>query len=60
MELQRAVLELAEAKLSLQSGRFDEARTSLQQRAQSVLGGWKLRTAILLGVCGSSPAAEAR
>jgi glycosyltransferase involved in cell wall biosynthesis len=47
MKLQQASFELAEGKLSLLRGRFDEARTFLE-RAHSVLGGWKLRTAVLL------------
>jgi glycosyltransferase involved in cell wall biosynthesis len=47
MELQRGNLELAEGKLRLLRGRFDEARTSLE-RAHSVLGGWKLRAAVVL------------
>jgi glycosyltransferase involved in cell wall biosynthesis len=47
MELQQAALDLAGGKLRLLSGEFDEARTSLE-RAHGVLGGWKLRMAVLM------------
>lgn len=47
MELQQGNLELAEGKLGLLGGRFDEARASFE-RAQDVLGGWKLRAAVLM------------
>lgn len=47
IKLQQAAIEVAEGKLSLIAARFDEARTSLE-RAYSVLGGWKLRAAVLL------------
>jgi glycosyltransferase involved in cell wall biosynthesis len=47
MKSQQAALELAEGKLHLLQGRFAEARASLE-RAHSVLGGWKLRTGVLL------------
>lgn len=47
MRLQQAAIEIAEGKRSLIAARFDDARTSLE-RAHSVLGGWKLRTAVLL------------
>jgi len=47
MKLQQAALDLAEGKLRLLGGRFDEARVSFE-RAHSVLGGWKLRLAMLV------------
>ena len=47
IELQHASSELAKGKLALLSGRFKEARTSLE-RARPILGGWKLRAAVLL------------
>jgi len=47
MKLQEAAIELAKGKLRLLSGRFDESRTSFK-RAYRVLGGWKLRAAILM------------
>lgn len=47
MRLQQAALDLAEGKLRLLGGRFDEARASFE-RAHSVLGGWKLRLAMLV------------
>jgi len=47
MELQKAAVALADAKLRLLGGRFDEARTSFE-RAHRVLGGWKLRTVVLM------------
>jgi glycosyltransferase involved in cell wall biosynthesis len=47
MKLQHGALELAEGKSHLLAGRFDEARTSLE-RAHGVLGGWKLRAAVLM------------
>jgi len=47
MELQRGNAELAAGKLCLLGGEFDEARTSFQ-RAHGLLGGWKLRMAVLM------------
>jgi len=46
IELQQAAIEVAQGKRDLVAARFDEARTSLE-RAYRVLGGWKLRTAVL-------------
>jgi glycosyltransferase involved in cell wall biosynthesis len=47
MELQRGAVELATGKLNLLDGQFDEARSSFE-RAHDVLGGWKLRAAVLM------------
>jgi glycosyltransferase involved in cell wall biosynthesis len=47
MKLQEAAVELAKGKLRLLSGRFDESRVSFE-RAHGVLGGWKLRAAVLM------------
>lgn len=47
IQLQQATIEVAEGKRNLIAKRFDEARTSLE-RGYSVLGGWKLRAAVLL------------
>jgi glycosyltransferase involved in cell wall biosynthesis len=47
IELQHASSELAKGKLALLGGRFEEARISLG-RAHSILGGFKLRAAVLL------------
>ena len=47
MELQRGAVELATGKLNLLDGQFDEARSSFE-RAHGVLGGWKLRAAVLM------------
>ena len=47
IELQQAALQLTEGKKALLHGRFDKARSSLEQ-AHSILGGWKLRFAVLL------------
>ena len=47
MELQRGNLDLATGKLSLLGGQFDEARSAFE-RAYGVLGGWKLRAAVLM------------
>lgn len=47
MELQRGGLELATGKINLLDGQFDEARSSFE-RAHGVLGGWKLRAAVLM------------
>jgi glycosyltransferase involved in cell wall biosynthesis len=47
IELQQAAIDIAEGKLSLIKGQVDEARTSLE-RAYAVVGGWKLRSAVLL------------
>jgi glycosyltransferase involved in cell wall biosynthesis len=47
MKLQEAAVELAKGKLRLLSGRFDESRAYFK-RAYRVLGGWKLRAAILM------------
>jgi glycosyltransferase involved in cell wall biosynthesis len=47
IELQQAASELAAGKQALLRRRFDKARRSLEH-AYSILGGWKLRGAILL------------
>lgn len=47
MRLQRAAAALADGKSSLSGGHFDEARVSFEQ-AHSLLGGWKLRGAVLM------------
>ena len=47
MKLQQAAVELANGKSGLLTGRFDEARASFE-RAHGVLGGWKLRAALLM------------
>lgn len=47
MELQRGAVDLATGKLNLLDGQFDEARTAFA-RAHGVLGGWKLRAAVLM------------
>jgi len=47
MELQRGAVELATGKLNLLGGQFDEARSAFE-RAHGVLGGWKLRMAVLM------------
>jgi glycosyltransferase involved in cell wall biosynthesis len=47
MHLQRGAVDLATGKLSLLDGQFDEARSSFE-RAHGVLGGWKLRAAVLM------------
>jgi glycosyltransferase involved in cell wall biosynthesis len=47
MNLQLAAVALAEGKSRLAGGSFDEARVSFE-RAHSLLGGWKLRGAVLM------------
>src|SRR6185369_13852951 len=47
MNLQLAAVALAEGKTRLAGGSFDEARASFE-RAHSLLGGWKLRGAVLM------------
>ena len=47
MQLQRGAVDLATGKLNLLGGQFDEARSSFE-RAHGVLGGWKLRAAVLM------------
>lgn len=47
MHLQRGAVDLATGKLNLLDGQFDEARSSFE-RAHDVLGGWKLRAAVLM------------
>lgn len=47
MELQRGAVDLATGKINLLGGHFDEARSAFE-RAHSVLGGWKLRMAVLM------------
>lgn len=47
MGLQRGAIDLAAGKLRLLGGQFDEARSSFE-RARYVLGGWKLRLALLM------------
>lgn len=47
MHLQRGAEHLATGKLNLLDGQFDEARSSFE-RAHGVLGGWKLRAAVLM------------
>jgi hypothetical protein len=47
MKLQRGAVDLATGKLNLLGGQFDEARSSFE-RAHGVLGGWKLRAAVLM------------
>jgi len=47
MHLQRGAVDLTTGKLNLLDGQFDEARSSFE-RAHEVLGGWKLRAAVLM------------
>jgi glycosyltransferase involved in cell wall biosynthesis len=47
MELQEGAVALADAKLRLLDGQFDESRDSFE-RAHRVLGGWKLRAVVLM------------
>jgi glycosyltransferase involved in cell wall biosynthesis len=47
MELQEGAIALADGKNRLRKERFDEARASFE-RAHRVLGGWKLRAAVLM------------
>jgi len=50
IERQQAAIDIAEGKLRLLEGRFDEARASFES-AHRVLGGWKLRvSAVMLRV----------
>jgi glycosyltransferase involved in cell wall biosynthesis len=47
MKRQRGAVDLATGKLNLLGGQFDEARSSFE-KAHDVLGGWKLRAAVLM------------
>jgi glycosyltransferase involved in cell wall biosynthesis len=47
MKLQRGAVDLATGKLNLLDGQFDKARSSFE-KAHGVLGGWKLRAAVLM------------
>ena len=47
MNLQRGAVDLATGKINLLGGQYDEARSSFE-RAHGVLGGWKLRAAVLM------------